>query len=247
MQNFSEMRNILIGLMLFCEVSFLACVGKENCKQDGITVDMNVSRNRETTVINIWMRNNTQDNIYLSDITGLLWGINAVRVDACGVSDVRFDVCLPESIEQSAMLAPVNEQAAVAERGPIGRKGFKDSVANELRGHLLILSDYYNEGMEVSDTSSILKGVMSCTFLPRGSSIKDSIVINNERWRGSVLRFQYIYPSTYFQDYIVNSAYDSKKMSDFYSYHKIIYPDTVLGYLHYKTPITSEIMEVVIK
>ena len=189
------------------------------------------------------MENNSQNDIYLSGICGLINGINVRREADCVESDARLDVWNDNS-SNLQMVILEHEDDRIKKIGPIARESFYDSVVNELKNHITIgyCSDC-GSNASTDDTINLIERLMSCTFLPSGSRISDSIVLNSKKWKGVDLSVQFIYPSTYFQDYMIVLS-NNPKVRRFYNENTISYPDSIFGYTHYKNPITSEIIKI---
>lgn len=225
-------------------ISFLCCCTQEGlCPQNEIIVNVVSENIGDKTIIYLSMENNSQNDLYLSGICGLVYGINVKRVSACVETDARFDLWEERSSEVELLIAD-KEEDWVKRVGTIGRESFYDSVVNEMIRYVKV-GRCPDEESHVSacDTIKVIKGLLSCTFLPSGSKISDSIVLESEKWKGANLSIQFIYPSTYFQDYMIFTS-NNPAVKRFYNENTISYPDTIFGYVHYKKPITSEIVKI---
>ena len=229
---------ICLAVSLFC-----SCERKDSCPQSDIMIKVYSEDHDGQQIIYLSMENNSQNDLYLSGICGLVYGINVKRVSACVETDARFDLWEERSSEVELLIAD-NEEDWVKRVGTLGRESFYDSVVNELKNHITIgyCSDC-GSNASTDDTINLIERLMSCTFLPSGSRISDSIVLNSKKWKGVDLSVQFIYPSTYFQDYMIVLS-NNPKVRRFYNENTISYPDSIFGYTHYKNPITSEIIKI---
>ena len=229
---------ICLAVSLFC-----SCERKDSCPQSDIMIKVYSEDHDGQQIIYLSMENNSQNDLYLSGICGLVYGINVKRVSACVETDARFDLWEERSSEVELLIAD-NEEDWVKRVGTLGRESFYDSVVNELKNHITIgyCSDC-GSNASTDDTINLIERLISCTFLPSGSKISDSIVLESEKWKGANLSIQFIYPSTYFQDYMIFTS-NNPAVKRFYNENTISYPDTIFGYVHYQKPITSEIIKI---
>jgi hypothetical protein len=250
------MKRLFLLSLIIIAISVLAsCKSGSNCNRKDVCIKINKYTFENKTKLCIKLINNSDNDIYITGLNRLVFGLNVVKELNGTESDARFefyeapygddepDGVNINKIYQKPDYSKERKICNVENYGPISRSGFEDTLANELLN--FIKPDFYlNTGYSVGDTIWQMKRMMDCIFIPKHSEVSDGYEICKNKIDFEKLSIQFYYPNTNMDEFNLWFGGNSPSIRKIIKNSQINYPDTLLGYIHYTTPISSEIIEI---
>jgi len=238
---------ILCGLLILA-----SCTENYLCKENDVCVKLKKYRYDDKLKICITLKNNTNQDIYLTGFRFLTYGLNVEKEFNGERSDATFEfynsLLNNEEEDSSSSFWVLEEPDHTEERkrcnvvnyGPISNVAFNDSVVSELFNYV----DKSFGELYGADSVKFMSWNLDCIFIPRHSEISDGVSVMIQKIDCDKLIFQFAYPNTNWIDYNLSRSTNEESLRRQIELSKINYPDTLLGYIHYTKPITSGVLEI---
>jgi len=238
---------ILCGLLILasCKENYL-------CKENNVCVKLKKYRYDDKLKICITLKNNTNQDIYLTGLNSLTHGLNVEKDFNGERRDARFEfynslINIGGEVNISPLLnlkdpdyTEERKICNVVNYGPISNMAFKDSVVSELFSYV----DKSFGELYGADSVKFMSWNLDCIFIPRHSEISDGVSVMIQKIDCDKLIFQFAYPNNNRIDYSLWRNNNDESFQRQVRLSRINYPDTLLGYIHYTKPITSGVLEI---